>query len=401
MTSAAPSATRCSSPPESESVVRSSSGSIASASAASSTALAVSTEPRAPQLQRQLELGPDRRRDDLGLRLLGHEPDRGRQARRGRSSGVERPPIRISPGDLATVEVRDEPARGAQQRALAGARSAGEDDELTTVEPQVDAGQGQSREIPDSGTRAVRSPGPAQPRRDLRRLRIAAGRNGASAIARQGRRRAAASAGPVSIETSRIGVEARRRPAAAAPSSASSQQPGGQQRRPRRARGRAGAAASGSRARSRAARASRRCRPSGRASRRSVAGRSRRGRAEPRRDRAGGPPPPRLRSRTRCSRATRASTGIRPRSAPGGSASGSRTTSTGRSRATATGARRCRCGSAIAIRSHVDVDRQLRRARRARGAGRCRDDFDPHKPFIDTYTWRCAMRRARCVARPR
>ena len=46
----------------------------------------------------------------------------------------------------------------------------------------------------------------------------------------------------------------------------------------------------------------------------------------------------------------RRSTGIRPRSAPGGSASGSRTTSTGRSRATGTGARRCRSGSATATR---------------------------------------------------
>ena len=58
---------------------------------------------------------------------------------------------------------------------------------------------------------------------------------------------------------------------------------------------------------------------------------------------------------TRCWRATRASTGIRPRSAQGASASGSRTTSTGRSRAIATGARRCRCGCATRTPTHVDV----------------------------------------------
>ena len=74
----------------------------------------------------------------------------------------------------------------------------------------------------------------------------------------------------------------------------------------------------------------------------------------------------RRRSRTRCWRATRASTGIRRRSARAGSASGSRTTSTGRSRAIATGARRCRSGSATRTRTHVDVHRQLRRARGAR-----------------------------------
>ena len=56
------------------------------------------------------------------------------------------------------------------------------------------------------------------------------------------------------------------------------------------------------------------------------------------------------RARSGCSRATRRSTGIRPRSGRAGSASGWRTTSTGRSRATATGARRCRSGSAIATR---------------------------------------------------
>ena len=61
-------------------------------------------------------------------------------------------------------------------------------------------------------------------------------------------------------------------------------------------------------------------------------------------------------------RATRASTGIRRRSARGVSASGWRTTSIGPSRAIATGARRCRSGCAIGERGASRRARQLRRA---------------------------------------
>ncbi len=36
-------------------------------------------------------------------------------------------------------------------------------------------------------------------------------------------------------------------------------------------------------------------------------------------------------------------------------------------------------------------------------ASRCRDDFDPHKPHVDAYTWPCTApgAAARCVARPK
>ena len=50
----------------------------------------------------------------------------------------------IQPGDLepaqdpAPVEVRDEPAGGAQKRRLTGARAAGEHDELARLDAQVD-----------------------------------------------------------------------------------------------------------------------------------------------------------------------------------------------------------------------------------------------------------------------
>ena len=45
-------------------------------------------------------------------------------------------------------------------------------------------------------------------------------------------------------------------------------------------------------------------------------------------------------------------------------------------------------------------DRQLRRAGASGRAGRCPADFDPHKPFIDEYTWRRAGAAARCAASP-
>ena len=86
--------------------------------------------------------------------------------------------------------------------------------------------------------------------------------------------------------------------------------------------------------------------------------------------------------------------------APAASASGSRTTWTGRCRATATGARRCRSGSATSDPSHVEVIGSY--AELAERWGRpLPDDFDPHKPFIDGYTWACSLRRHSCAARPR
>ena len=92
-------------------------------------------------------------------------------------------------------------------------------------------------------------------------------------------------------------------------------------------------------------------------------------------------------------------TGIRPRWAPAGSASGSRTTWTGRSRATATGARRCRCGCATATRRTWRWSAATRELAERWGKP-LPADFDPHKPYIDDYTWRCALRRARCAATP-
>ena len=106
VTSAAASATRCSSPPERVSTVRSSRCGIARARATSSTARARAAGGVAAHLQRQLDLGGDRRRDDLGLGVLGDVADRGCQlARAGRD--------RVDAGDL-------DPARRSRRRGSAG-----------------------------------------------------------------------------------------------------------------------------------------------------------------------------------------------------------------------------------------------------------------------------------------
>ena len=86
----------------------------------------------AAQLERQLDLGGDGGRDDLGLRVLGDVADGG-QLGRPVLAGVEAGDLDL-PLDLAAVEVRDEAAGGAQQRRLAGARAAGEDDELARLD---------------------------------------------------------------------------------------------------------------------------------------------------------------------------------------------------------------------------------------------------------------------------
>ena len=100
-----------------------------SASATSSTARAREPRGLAAQLERQLELGADRGRDDLRLGLLGDEADRAGELGRAVLADVEARDLELA-RDLAAVEVRDQPAAGAQQRRLARARAAGEHDEL-------------------------------------------------------------------------------------------------------------------------------------------------------------------------------------------------------------------------------------------------------------------------------
>ena len=60
-----------------------------------------------------------------------------------------------APGELAAVEVRHEPGRGAQQRRLARARAAGEHDELARLDAQRDVAQRRPRPRPDTVGHAV------------------------------------------------------------------------------------------------------------------------------------------------------------------------------------------------------------------------------------------------------
>ena len=96
-TSAAASATRCSSPPESVSTGRSIRSAIPSASVTSSIARAARGGGLAAQLERQLELAADGRRDDLGLGVLARRGRRGRRARPGRASRTSSPQTSSEP----------------------------------------------------------------------------------------------------------------------------------------------------------------------------------------------------------------------------------------------------------------------------------------------------------------
>ncbi len=128
-----------------------------------------------PHLQRQLDLGGDGGRDDLGLGILGDVADDRRQLSRPRLDRVE-----VGDGDgafdLTAVEVRDEAAGGFEQGRLAGGGAAGEEDELAWCDLQGDAGEGGARgsrvgvaQTPRSRGRARRRGGsPAQTRPTLR-----------------------------------------------------------------------------------------------------------------------------------------------------------------------------------------------------------------------------------------
>ena len=66
-----------------------------------------------------------------------------------------------------------------------------------------------------------------------------------------------------------------------------------------------------------------------------------------------------------------------------------RTTSTGRSRAIVTGVRRYRSGSAMRT-TRTSKRSEAIAALEQRNGEPCGDGFDPHKPYIDRYTWGCA-----------
>ena len=133
-------ATRCSSPPESESVRRSSSCATPIVSATSSTARAMAPPVLAAVLQRQRDLGPHPAHHDLRLGVLEDRPADGGQLGRTVLAQVQaadgQPPARVP-----AVEVRHQAAQRPQQRRLARPRQAGKHGERALVELQVDEGE--------------------------------------------------------------------------------------------------------------------------------------------------------------------------------------------------------------------------------------------------------------------
>ncbi len=73
---------------------------------------------RNPHLQRQLDLRPHRRRDDLGLGVLGDHADRPAERSRAMVANVEPRHLHLA-RDLASVVVRHQPAQEARQGGLA------------------------------------------------------------------------------------------------------------------------------------------------------------------------------------------------------------------------------------------------------------------------------------------
>ncbi len=117
----------------------------------------------AAHLQRQLDLGGDGGRDDLGLGVLGDVADEGRQLRRTGLDRVEAGDVDRA-GDLAAVEVRDEPAGRFQEGRLARGRAPGEQRELARSDLQRDAGERRANRVRVGVARAPRSPAPERRR---------------------------------------------------------------------------------------------------------------------------------------------------------------------------------------------------------------------------------------------
>ena len=106
-----------------------------SASAASSTAAGDRRRGLPAVLEPERELGPDGAHHDLRLGVLEQRADGGASSPGPWSRRVESGDRRPA-GERAAVEVRDEAARGAQQRRLARSRRAGDDDELARARPR-------------------------------------------------------------------------------------------------------------------------------------------------------------------------------------------------------------------------------------------------------------------------
>ena len=101
---------------------------------------------RAPAavLERERELRAHRPHHDLRLGVLEQRAGDGGQLGRAVVARVE-PAGQQPPRELAAVEVRHEPGRGAQQRRLARPRPAREHDELAGLDAQGDVGERRPR----------------------------------------------------------------------------------------------------------------------------------------------------------------------------------------------------------------------------------------------------------------
>src|SRR5690606_37800554 len=94
----------------------------------------------AADLQRELQLAAHRRRDHLMFGLLGDETDYRAQIGGTMLANVQATHHRL-PCRVAAVEVRDEPARRAQERGFPRARAPGEHDELARPDLEVDVAE--------------------------------------------------------------------------------------------------------------------------------------------------------------------------------------------------------------------------------------------------------------------
>ena len=108
---------------------------------------------RAPAavLERERELGAHGRHHDLRLRVLEQRPGDGGELGRSVLARVE--PVAAQPArERAAVEVRHEAGGGAQERRLAGARPAGEHDELAGLDSSASRRAAPAPPRPDTCT---------------------------------------------------------------------------------------------------------------------------------------------------------------------------------------------------------------------------------------------------------
>ena len=112
-----------------------------SASSVSSTRRRIASRREPEVLEHEREVALHVVDDELRLGVLGDEARRRRRARAGDASVVDRPNTTTSPREPPAARVRNEPVRAAQQRALARARRADDEEQLARLDLEVGTGE--------------------------------------------------------------------------------------------------------------------------------------------------------------------------------------------------------------------------------------------------------------------